>query len=91
MRGEEDAFGDGFDDLLVDFVDAEVALDEDDAVGFAGGDFAVLLPDAAEEGVVLLLEAVLVLPVWASTRSLRRRARASEASREGSSRRVRSG
>ena len=39
---------------------AEVAGDEDDAVGFAGGDLAILFPDAAVEGVVFLLEAVLV-------------------------------
>jgi hypothetical protein len=63
----------------VDLVDREVAFDEDDALGLAGGDFAVLLPDAAEEGVLLRLEAAFVEPVSASTRSLRRRARASDA------------
>ena len=61
MRSEQQTFGDGFGDLFVDLVDGEVAGDEDDAVGFAGGDFAVLLPDAAVEGVLLLLEAVFVL------------------------------
>ena len=54
------ALGDGFDDLLVDLVDGEVALDEDDAVGLAGGDLAVLFPDAAEEGVLLGFKAVFV-------------------------------
>ena len=53
----DDALGDGFEDLLVDLVDREVAFDEDDAAGLAGGDFAVLLPDAAEEGILLRLEA----------------------------------
>ena len=45
----------------MDFVDGEVALDEDDAGGFAGGDFLVFLPYAAVEGVLLQLEAVFVL------------------------------
>ena len=56
--GGHDALGDGFEDLLVDLVDREVALDEDDAVRLARGDGAVLLPDAAEEGIFLRLEAV---------------------------------
>ena len=33
--------GNRFHDLLVDFVDGQVAFDEDDTIGFAGGDFAV--------------------------------------------------
>ena len=61
LLGQQYAFGDGFYDLFVNFVDAEVAGDENDAGGFAGGDLSVLFPDAAMEGVVLLLEAVLVL------------------------------
>ena len=60
MAGGHEALGNGFDDLLVDFIDAEIAFDEDDAVRFAGGDFAVFLPGAAVEGVLLLLEAVFV-------------------------------
>ena len=92
LRGRDDALGDGLDDLLVDFVDGEVALDEDDAVGLAGGDFAVLFPDAAEEGVLLRLEAVFVAAGFSFDRgSLRRRARASDDSKPGRSRRVRSG
>ena len=35
----------------------EVALDEHHAIRLAGGNLAVLLPDAAEEGVFFLLEA----------------------------------
>ena len=84
----DDALGDGFEDLLVDLVDREVAFDEDDAAGLAGGDFAVLLPDAAKEGILLRPS---LEPVSASTRSLRRRARLSEAAKPGRSKRVRSG
>ena len=60
MRKTQDALGDGLDDLLVDFIDAEVAFDEDDALGLASGDFAVLFPYAAIEGVAFGFEAVLV-------------------------------
>ena len=45
--------GDRFDHLLVDFVDAEIAFDDNHAVRFAGGDLAVLLPDAAVKFVLL--------------------------------------
>ena len=58
---KQQAFGHGFDNLLVDFVDGQVAGDQDYTVGFAGGDFAVFLPHTAMEGVLLLLEAVFVL------------------------------
>jgi hypothetical protein len=44
----------------VDFVDGQIAFDQDDAAGFAGGDLVVFLPDAREEGVLLLLEAGFV-------------------------------
>ena len=44
----------------MDFVDAEVAFDKDYAVGFAVGDLAILFPDAAVEGILLLFEAVFV-------------------------------
>ena len=60
VEGDQ-TFGDGFYDLFVDFVDAEIAFDDDDAVGFATGDLAVLLPHAAEELALLLLEAVFIL------------------------------
>src|ERR1039458_4750175 len=40
--GGEQPLGDGCGDFFVDFVDGQVAFDEDDAVGFAGGDLAVL-------------------------------------------------
>ena len=63
MFNDNEAFRDSFDDLFVDFVDGEIALDEDDPVWFAPGDFAVLLPDAAEERIVLCLEAALVLAI----------------------------
>jgi len=57
----QEALGDGFDDLLVDFVDGEVTFNHDDAGGFAGGDFAVLLPDAEIELFLFALEAAFVL------------------------------
>ena len=60
VAGGYEALGDGFDDLLVDLVDAEIAFDEDDAVWLAGGDFAIFLPGAAVEGFLLLFEAVFV-------------------------------
>ena len=70
----------------------EVAFDEDDAVGFAGGDFAVLFPDAAVEGVLLLLEAVFVVAGLGFVAGVAA-AGAGEARlrSEGRSRRVRSG
>jgi len=52
--------GDGFYDFLVDFIDCEVAFDQDYAGWFAEGDLAVFLPDADVEGVLLGFEAVLV-------------------------------
>ena len=52
--------GDGFYDFLVDFIDCEVAFDQDYAGWFAEGDLAVFLPDADVEGVVLRFEAVFV-------------------------------
>jgi len=60
VEGEE-SLGYGFDDLLVDFVDGEVAFNEDDAGGFAGGDFAVFEVDAEVELVLFLLEAAFVV------------------------------
>src|SRR5580704_4335682 len=44
----------------MDLVDSEVALNEDDAVGLACGDLAILFPDAAEEGVLLGFKSVFV-------------------------------
>ena len=58
--GQDELFGYRLHNLLVDFIDGEVALNEDYAVGVAGGDLAVFLPDAAVEGVLLLLKAVFV-------------------------------
>ena len=57
---EQEAFGDSFDDLFVNFVDTEVAFYQDNTVRFAGGDLSILFPNAAVEGVLLLLEAVFV-------------------------------
>ena len=59
-RGDE-PLAHGLDDLFVDFVDAEVAFDDHDALRFAAGDGAILLPDAAEEGLFLAFEAAFVL------------------------------
>jgi hypothetical protein len=59
--GGEQQFGDGFDDLFMHLVDAQVAADQDDAVGFAGGDCAVLFPYTADAGVLFLLNSALVL------------------------------
>ena len=55
------SFRDGFDDLLVDFIDAQIAFDHHDTVWFPTGDFAVLFPHALEELALLLLEAVFIL------------------------------
>lgn len=61
MAGGDEAFGNGFDNLLMNLVEGEVALDEDYALGFTCGNLAVLEPDAAIEGFLLLLEAAFVL------------------------------
>ena len=58
--GFTEAHGDGFDHLLVDFVDAEVAFDDHHALRFAGGDLAVFLPNAAVKFVFFALEAAFV-------------------------------
>ena len=50
-------FGDGFDNLLMHFVDGEVAFDAHDALRLTGGDFAVFLPNTAMECVLLKLKA----------------------------------
>ena len=60
MQSDE-PFGNGFDDLLVSFIDAQIAFNHYDAVWIPAGDLAVLLPYAAEELALFLLEAVLVL------------------------------
>lgn len=52
--------GDDFDDLLVNFVDAETALDEHDAAWFATGNLPVFFPDPLEKFALFQLEAVLV-------------------------------
>ena len=44
----------------MDFVDGELAFDEDYAGGVAAGDLAVFFPDAAVEGVLLGFEAGFV-------------------------------
>ncbi len=87
--GAELLFDEGAD-LAVDVLDGTIAVDDGDALGLAGGDGAVLIVDAAVEGLVLVLEAAFVLAA-AAVRSLRRRARARERSKSGRSRRVRSG
>ena len=58
--GFAETHGNGFDHLLVDFVDAEVAFNDNYALRFAGGDFAIFFPDAAVKIVLLLLEAAFV-------------------------------
>ena len=50
-----------FDDLLVNLVDREIAFDQDDAIGFAASDLAILLPNALEKFTVFLLEPILIL------------------------------
>ena len=60
MQSDE-TLGDSFYDLLVHFIDAEVAFNEDDAVGLAARYFAILLPHAFEEFALFLLEAIFVL------------------------------
>ena len=47
----------------MDLVDAQVAFNQDHALLLAGGDFAVLLPDAFVEGILLSLEAAFVLAI----------------------------
>src|SRR5258708_33585280 len=56
----EDAHGNGLNYLLVDFVDGEVALDADDAVGVTASDLDILLPNAGIEFLLLPFEAPLV-------------------------------
>ena len=60
MRGRDDALGDGFDDLLVDFVDGEVTFNEDNAVGLPCGDLSILFPDAAKESIPLGFKAIFI-------------------------------
>ena len=57
----DDAFRDGFDDLLVYFINGEIALDENDAAWIAPGDLTILLPNALEEFTLLRLEAIFVV------------------------------
>jgi len=51
---------DGCGDLFVCFVDREVALNQDDAVGLAAGDLVILFPYAAVKGVLLGFKAGFV-------------------------------
>src|SRR5215472_16660685 len=51
-----------FDDLFVNLVDREIAFDQDDAIGFAASDLAILLPNALEKFTLFLLEPILILP-----------------------------
>ncbi len=44
----------------MDLVDGEIAFNEDDTLGFAGGYLAVFFPHAAVEAVLLSFEAVFV-------------------------------
>jgi hypothetical protein len=44
----------------MDFVDGQIAFDQDHAIRFARSDFAVFLPDAAVKSIVLGFEAILV-------------------------------
>src|SRR5579862_1645279 len=55
-----EAHGDRFNDLFMDFFDCQIAFNDDNAVRFAGGDFAVFLPYAAVKGILLLLEAPFI-------------------------------
>ena len=57
------AHGHGLDNLFVNFVDGQVAFNENHAFGFARGDFAILLPDALIKGIVFPLESAFVLAV----------------------------
>ena len=91
LRASENPLGDGFDDLLVDFVDGEVAFDQDDALGLAGGDLAVFLPDAAIESVLLGLEAVFVAAGFGFDAVVAAARAGQRDSKPGSSRSVRSG
>jgi len=63
MTGGYEALGDGFNDLLMNFIDGEVALNKHYAVRLASGDFAILLPDAAVERFLLLLESAFILAI----------------------------
>ena len=60
MQGDE-PFGNGFDDLLVSFIDAQIAFNHYDAGWIPAGDLAVLLPYAPEELALFLLEAIFIL------------------------------
>jgi hypothetical protein len=55
-------FGDGFDNLLVNFVDGQVALDYHHPFWLALSDLPELLPDAAIKCLLLLLKAAFIRP-----------------------------
>ena len=77
-------------DLAMDGFDGAVAVDDDDARGFAGGDLAVFVVDAAVEGSSSRSKRPSSWPA-AAVRSLRRRARWRDLSKSARSRSVRSG
>ena len=52
--------GDGLDDLLVNLVDSQVALDQHHPLRLTDGDLPVSLPDAAVKGILFLLKTAFV-------------------------------
>jgi len=60
FAGDNYPLADRFDNLLVHFIDAQVAFDEDHPVPLTLGDLAVFLPHTAEECILFLLEATFI-------------------------------
>ena len=59
--GGAEFFVDEGGNLAMDSLDGLVSFDDDDAVGLAGGNFAIFVVDAAVEGFVFALEASFVV------------------------------
>lgn len=60
FAGSDQPLRDCLDDLLMYFLDGQIALDQHHAVGLSLGDLAVFFPNAAKERVLLLLETAFV-------------------------------
>lgn len=60
FAGGDQSLRDCLDDLLMYFLDGQVALDQDHTVGLPLSNLAVFFPNAAKESVLLLLETAFV-------------------------------
>src|SRR5579863_7221997 len=56
----ENALGNRLDDLLMHLVNGEVAFNQDDTIGLANRDLAVLLPDPAIESILFGFKPVFI-------------------------------